>query len=1184
MSRRVDWLVFGRPQSAAMPGLRRSSITDPAERERWERRLAPLAEPRRVPGVEPGASVCRLVWDDRVVALHRLPAADPDAGTVTYAFVGEGEVFEPRSVLATADTWHHWIPAERDEPIDAARLGGLSPILRDERTDQVRRGPHDALRRLAAEVLRAPDQGFSCRLPPGVRPGNLLWGLIDLLGEIVGDGTGRYWTFSTRESDDTRPGLPRFVFLDDWRHSGLQPSHFRLDLAAPPPGRDRYLDAADALLETYRSGAATGVRRLLRRIGIRHERHGEAERIAIVLKYAEVKGIRVAGPVVRDSEPTVERRVPAHRRQPYPFAPPQTPPGTPPAAAAPGENPGRRPTPQAQASGAPPGNPRPYGTAGTAGPAAPPPPAAERVGPPPGSPPVDTGARTAGSTPPPPEAAWSGAQSGPAQSAEPPSGPAAPAETSAADRVGPPPSGPRPDHERTGAADAGASRSAGAGERSGSPSRAGEPSASVPGPAPAVRAADVERAGSAPQGSPPTGVAGAGASAAEAWASPPVVAAESAGSQTPATEPSIGAPGSTSAVRARDVERAASAPDPESSPSEVPGSRMSAAEPGASSSVPRSGAPSRAGEPPVSVPGSAPAERFAGMERTGAAPGATGSPPSVAEPSSASGPAPVVGAGDVERVGVASDPEGSPPSGVASPGTSVAEPGASSSVPRPGSPSRVEEPSASVPGSAPAVRAANVEQAGSPRSGAAGAGAGGADPTMAPSTGSPASAAQASGATGSADDPENRPPGEAADGGAEAAEQAGSSASGAGRPAAPEAETPRSATAPGEVSASAGPAKPEAEPHEAVTALRMEPPGGAADAGGAAEPEPRRHGAGTSPSAAPEAGASGAGITPSSGTGPGDAGAGTSGGPESAAASARPDAGAGASGSAGPSAQGGTQAGSPSNAVGSPEEAGGSEPGAAARPERAAEASAATPQPTPGEAARPERSTAEGADATTPLPPVRSGGEAAGGAAGAAAETRPVAPVAERGPSENVPFLVQRLRTAETSADVRQGVDGLARVVEGDARARAQLRDILIGNGFFRERLSGVLPPDELDRALRDLVRCSFADGDERTLRRAVELAGRDDTTQGMRVALLEAVVAHGGAEIWLAHYGPSAMPAIPRSRRPVAGPPREPERPARSTHPIRTANALSEFKVPALVVLAIFLFGTAVIFLVGRL
>ena len=139
-----------------------------------------------------------------------------------------------------------------------------------------------------------------------------------------------------------------------------------------------------------------------------------------------------------------------------------------------------------------------------------------------------------------------------------------------------------------------------------------------------------------------------------------------------------------------------------------------------------------------------------------------------------------------------------------------------------------------------------------------------------------------------------------------------------------------------------------------------------------------------------------------------------------------------------------------------------------------------------------------------------------------------MAPVAERGPSENVPFLVQRLRTAETSADVRQGVDGLARVVEGDARARAQLRDILIGNGFFRERLSGVLPPTSSTAPCATWSAARSRDGDERTLRRAVELAGRDDTTQGMRVALLEAVVAHGGAEIWLAHYGPSAMPAIP--------------------------------------------------------
>jgi len=1124
MNGRVDWLVFGRAQGAAMPGLRRSSLVDRAERERWERRLMPLAEPRRIPGVEPGPSVCRLVWDDRVVALHRAPAPDPDAGTVTYAYIGEGPVFEPRSVLATVDTWHHWIPApgQGDEPIDAARIGVLSPILRDERTDEVRRGPHDALRRLAAEVLRAPDQGFSCRLPPGVEPGHLLWGLIDLLGEVVGDGTGRYWTFSTRENDDTRPGLPRFVFLDDWRHSGLQPGHFRLDLAAPPPGRDRYLDAADALLETYRGGSAAGVRRLLRRIGIRHERHGEAERIAIVLKYAEVKGVRVAGPApqatVGDGDPTVERRVPAHRRPPYPFAPVPYRPGS-------GDVSAPRAAQASGAVGGPrPENPEPPRTAGTPAAAdglapSPSPDTVGHAGPPRAGEgaPTDAGVRFAGSAMPPLPAERSDTGLGPSRDREdwPPGvaasagGPAASPSPEAVARPGSSPAAGKP-VAGTGVDFAGSAMPP-------SEAQAGGPETGSP---------------QGPKDPLPTGAVGAGAGAPGAEASSPVATGWA---------------------------------DPQPRVEEAP-----------ASAVAGSVAP--------------PSPEIAGQD--GATPGAVGSPLSGASGAGGSGAASPVS--PAETRADSAQAFANPPLNEVAGGGPGSGGAAAASAQGMGQP-----PSSGMTGAAASAAGAAVPQwpravdplgpgSGAPPSGTSEVGAGSAGAVNPRSFGAETGGAGA----GSAYGPESV----AASGPADAAAGASGSEPSPSPEAGGAADSPSAvpdSTAGAEATVPSSPRtaeRPGPVPVVGDVLQLEEPDAGAASVARSAGwplPGPEASGAGSGPSHGAEqvaasgpadaaAAASGSEASPFSGAGePADSPSGAEGSPAEAGASR-----AGSEGSPSPEAE--EPADSPSAVEEPGEVSGASEAGAVPSPSDEVAEEAAAP-PVAGESSPGE--TGEGSAAeTAPLPPVGPEGEASGGES--AAETRPLAPVSERQPHENVPFLVQRLRTAEIPEDVRRGVEGLARVVEGDAKARAQLRDILIGNGFFRERLETVLTPDELDRALRDLVTCAFADGDERSLRKAVELAGRKDITHGMRVALLEAVAAHGGAEIWLSHYGPTELSAtVPRPRREVAEPVAGPARTARSPHPIRPApNRFDEFKVPALVVFGIFLLGTAVILLFSRL
>jgi hypothetical protein len=200
--------------------------------------------------------------------------------------------------------------------------------------------------------------------------------------------------------------------------------------------------------------------------------------------------------------------------------------------------------------------------------------------------------------------------------------------------------------------------------------------------------------------------------------------------------------------------------------------------------------------------------------------------------------------------------------------------------------------------------------------------------------------------------------------------------------------------------------------------------------------------------------------------------------------------------------------------------------------------------------------------------------------------TRPLPSVPPRREVEPVPRLVERLRTARDATGIRLVLDDLAVAAAQDATARAQLRDILLGNDFFRDRLADVLPGETFDQALRELVNCAFAAKDPVGLGKAVELAGRPDTPQVMRVALLEVVAAYGGAKLWLEHHGPSGVPQVAPRTRPrretpgYIGPPR----PRRASGTPGRQSRLREFMLPIAFVLAVLILGTAVIFLAGVL
>jgi hypothetical protein len=309
---RVDWLVFTWEQDGGL-ALRRSSLP-PGEWEAWQRQLFTLAEVQRASGAPSRPSLCRQMIGGRPVAMNRDPSsdADPRARIRTYAYTGTASLLGPREVLAVVDSWHGRLPRSAPDgpPLASAGPLALTSEIRGALTGAARGVPPDAppgtpsaglpplavgLPRLAAEVLRRPDSRFSCQIAPEADAGVIMWGLMDLLDRVVGTADDGYWTFSTEQSDDFDPGLPRFVFLSQWPHSAKQSRHIRLDLTRDIRfAEDDYYGAAERLIEAYLRGPGE-VAELCRAAGLRDQDLDDRQ-IKRLLEYLGLHPAAVPGP------------------------------------------------------------------------------------------------------------------------------------------------------------------------------------------------------------------------------------------------------------------------------------------------------------------------------------------------------------------------------------------------------------------------------------------------------------------------------------------------------------------------------------------------------------------------------------------------------------------------------------------------------------------------------------------------------------------------------------------------------------------------------------------------------------------------------------------------------------------------------------------------------------------------
>lgn len=106
---------------------------------------------------------------------------------------------------------------------------------------------------------------------------------------------------------------------------------------------------------------------------------------------------------------------------------------------------------------------------------------------------------------------------------------------------------------------------------------------------------------------------------------------------------------------------------------------------------------------------------------------------------------------------------------------------------------------------------------------------------------------------------------------------------------------------------------------------------------------------------------------------------------------------------------------------------------------------------------------------------------------------------------------------------------------------RAEVRDLLAGNGFFERRLYAVLPPPDARRALGDLVRFALARADltdDRTLAEVRRLVSWPDTSPAVVDSLVALAVEYGEQAAlleaaglrWMREHGHPVSEAVPAS------------------------------------------------------
>ena len=198
-----------------------------------------------------------LSYGSAAVVLHKVRARD-DKGrpgaAVAHALLGPAEQLDVDLALGLAD-WSGWAD---DDPLDGrlptVSIDSLADTVASARVRQrqAAQGLGQRLDRLVADVLEDPAAAYTV-VDPGLPAVALVRGMVDM----IGSPPGAEWTFTTHEPNDTTPGLPKLVFLEQIAATGYGATRRRLTLDGAWPAATGAF--ANALAERYRQGGAAAV-------------------------------------------------------------------------------------------------------------------------------------------------------------------------------------------------------------------------------------------------------------------------------------------------------------------------------------------------------------------------------------------------------------------------------------------------------------------------------------------------------------------------------------------------------------------------------------------------------------------------------------------------------------------------------------------------------------------------------------------------------------------------------------------------------------------------------------------------------------------------------------------------------------------------------------------------------------
>ncbi|ONH60142.1 hypothetical protein CcI49_12125 [Frankia sp. CcI49] len=261
-----------------------TSLEDLRRLASWNTRL--LSTVLAASGQGPDGSLCYLRFgpdeaEGEAAVIRRVPALDPQGrvSVLAHALVGPEHLLPPRLALALR-AWPRWFGAgwhgglgPAAGQVDAVRLRRPTSAagLRTPDVETSLRGLGVAAReldeplvQLVAGVLADPAGQVSAVGYPG-RVDPLMFGLIEVLDDLLGGLPGHDWSFSTAETAERRSPL-RHIFLDRTSHSDFEQTRLRVRYgsALPPEDFGAAAEVAVELVEAYREYGPGGMTRVAR--------------------------------------------------------------------------------------------------------------------------------------------------------------------------------------------------------------------------------------------------------------------------------------------------------------------------------------------------------------------------------------------------------------------------------------------------------------------------------------------------------------------------------------------------------------------------------------------------------------------------------------------------------------------------------------------------------------------------------------------------------------------------------------------------------------------------------------------------------------------------------------------------------------------------------------------------------